>query len=191
MSNLPPYPAGDIKEWARQVTAYLQERESGQQEVLPAPVLLETWDDRAKAFTNGIFMFHPTLKMPVISIDGEWVPVAVGDVYRYTYGLRIATASYAAVPGTPVGVDIVVGTYRMDVSATLLGSSVTASGRVRVVQDGTTLYESALIGLDSPSLVTLAAEVAFSVTTAGPVTLDLLGEDCTLQSATLLLTRIP
>lgn len=75
----PPHQAG-LLAWAEQVAKYLTTAmERGRVE--PTPVLLEHIQPNAlaKAPMDGAMMFDPVAKVPVVSINGEWMPLQVGN----------------------------------------------------------------------------------------------------------------
>ncbi len=77
---LPPNPAEfrSVSEWARQYYEFLTATAQAVTVNDPEPVLLAhvTDGERLSAAVEGIMLFNPTLNAPVISIDGEYVPLA-------------------------------------------------------------------------------------------------------------------
>lgn len=87
---------GPLRTWAVELTAYLQSIEQANaygQKIVVLPGIT----DNAKATGDGIIMFDPVLKLPVVSIDGAWHPLAteqrVQDLIDASYafgGFRLA-----------------------------------------------------------------------------------------------------
>lgn len=71
MIERPPYPSGDLYQWALDIVAYI-ERSSGNDELSAAPVFLQHRVGDEKAVTDGIMMFDPALGEPVYSHNGVW-----------------------------------------------------------------------------------------------------------------------
>lgn len=78
MKPLPPYPGGDLREWARQVVDYLLSRERIEQETLPQVVLLPHKKGGEKALTDGLLMYDPVAGEPVFTKNGQWCRMSDG-----------------------------------------------------------------------------------------------------------------
>ena len=70
--RLPPYPSGNLQQWALALVDYLQRVDGVDAEILPEPILLQHLTGDEKALQDGLVMFEPTLKVPVYSAGGVW-----------------------------------------------------------------------------------------------------------------------
>ena len=72
-NRLPPYPTGDLKAWATQLTEYLLDQQRTEQGATQAaPVALQHKIGDERAIQDGVLMFDPALNKVVVSINGVW-----------------------------------------------------------------------------------------------------------------------
>lgn len=68
MSELPPPPFGTVQQWGEKLNAYLQRVRDK----------LNYKINDARASEDGVLLWDPAIDHPVVSIDGEWVPLGYG-----------------------------------------------------------------------------------------------------------------
>lgn len=66
--NSPPLPTGDLQQWAEQLVDYLR-RSPGQ---------LPYADTSRPATRDGVLMWDPNTSQPVVTLNGEYRPIALG-----------------------------------------------------------------------------------------------------------------
>lgn len=75
----PPYPGRDLNSWASQIYEFLASQANVTQRVEPTPVLLahQTASGQERATVNGLLIYDPVAKRPLLSMDGAFYPVAL------------------------------------------------------------------------------------------------------------------
>jgi len=68
LSELPPPPFGTVQQWGEKLNAYLQRVRDK----------LNYKINDARASEDGVLLWDPAIDHPVVSIDGEWVPLGYG-----------------------------------------------------------------------------------------------------------------
>lgn len=74
LDKLPPYPTGNLREWAVQIVDYLANQGAETEEVEP-PVIISlrhAIEGNEKAVTDGIVMYDPAIGLPIFSKNGSW-----------------------------------------------------------------------------------------------------------------------
>lgn len=71
----PPYPSGNLNEWAVRLYEYLIEQANADNSAPdPSPVALEhqLGSPAPKAIVDGVLMYDPAQNAVVVSIGGQW-----------------------------------------------------------------------------------------------------------------------
>ena len=68
MSEIPPQPFGTMQQWGERLNAYLQR--------VRDKLNFKTTDSRATQ--DGVLLWDPSIDHPVVSLDGEWIPLGYG-----------------------------------------------------------------------------------------------------------------
>ena len=80
MSEIPPPPLGTFQQWGEKLNVYLQRVRDK----------LSFKDSDSRASSNGVLLWDNGNEYPVVSINGEWVPLQTGGS-AYDYGYFLCT----------------------------------------------------------------------------------------------------
>lgn len=142
--------AGDMKTWARQMYEYLSNQSLLTKAVTAEPILLARQTSNARAGVDGIVLFNPTLRVPVFSRDGNYLPLTTAGA-EYS----IDTAYNVDGPDLPMGETAVAdfaleaGTYRLSGFVSVATTGLVAANAVFYIADTsdlTTPLSSAISG---------------------------------------------
>jgi len=168
IGRTPPFPQGDIKEWARQLHTYLVSESQIKSRIEPTSILLAHKVGVESAAVDGIIMFDPTTQEIVVSSGGAWVPLGGGGGGPTNLSYTAATRLLESSTGT-------------DVTLPLVG----ADAGLMSAADKTKLD-----GIASGAQVNVATDLSYTAatrilasSTGTDATLPLVGADAGLMSA--------
>lgn len=130
----PPFPTSDLKSWARDLYTYLAAMAPIAGQINPTPILLPhvVANVMARATTDGILLYDPTIGAVIVSKDGEFVPITMDTAEQYGYSttkkaLTATTAAQAAFNWSANGaLTLPVGRYEFEAMLLVTGMSATS-----------------------------------------------------------------
>jgi hypothetical protein len=192
--SLPPYPTGDLREWATQLVDYLQSRERVEEENIARPVALSHKLDAqiSRALQDGVVMFDPQLGKLVYSQGGQWVPVA-NDLPVFDYAAvqpQSVTADYVPISvSPPIGL-IPIGVYQVSIVLKVLGTGGNAFFQLAVFEGGNIMIEGEETSVSNGELAYIPVDFFIDRDFDTPVSLQIRGNAVDVQSGTLSIVRI-
>ena len=189
--QLPPYPSGDLRQWATQLVEYLQNRDGVESEVIPAPVALSHRIGQERALQDGVLMYNPELGKAELTVNGEWLPIAHDTAVAFTSqinGLVLTDPYQPLVFQSPLP-PLPSGTYSVSVQLRVTGTGGSSFFQARITDGGTPAAESVENSLDPGKVVYVP--ISFIASTAGgDLALEARGDDATIETGVVTLTRI-
>lgn len=189
--QLPPYPIGDLRQWATELVEYLQNRDSVESEVIAKPVAFSHRLTDERAFDDGLVMYNPTINRLEVTVDDEWTPIAhdIAEVFQTVVTTMVLTDGWQSVPVTTTIGDMPPGVYQVTINLRVTGTGGNAEYQLRLVQDGVPAATSAETEVGNGD--TIYVPITFMATTAdGTIVLEARGNSVTIESGTLTLVRL-
>lgn len=191
-----PYPTGDLRTWAEALVGFLQNRDDVETETVPKPVsLTHKIDDTARAVTDGVLMYDPSLGKALVSISGAWVPIAldIAVTQRAVMNSLVLQDTYAPVTYSsidPPTAMLPYGTYQVILDVRLTGTGGGGTYQFKFTQGGIDLREGLeyFIGNGETTRETLTFFI--NDESDDPVVLEARGNNCTLNDGVLSQLRI-
>ena len=189
--QLPPYPSGDLRQWATQLVEYLQNRDGVESEVIPAPVALSHRIGQERALQDGVLMYNPELGRAELTVSGEWLPIAHDVAVAFTNqinGLVLTDPYQPLVFQSPLP-PLPAGTYSVSIQLRVTGTGGAAFFQLRITEGGTPVAEGVENSLENGEVAYVPIPFIVS-TTSGDLALEARGNNATIETGVVTITRI-